>query len=191
MIGYSDSNKDGGYVTSNWEIRAGIARLVALGKERGIRMRFFHGRGGAVGRGGGSSFDAIRALPRARRMTASASPNRAKWWRPNMAIRRSAAPAWKPLSPPRCWRNCRRDEPMPPTAKPATLLARIQRGGLRGLSRPGLRDSEIRDLFPRGHAAAGNRRSEDRQPACLAHQHPAASRICAPFPGCSPGRRPG
>jgi phosphoenolpyruvate carboxylase len=63
MIGYSDSNKDGGYVTSNWEIRAGIARLVALGRERGIRMRFFHGRGGAVGRGGGSSFDAIRALP--------------------------------------------------------------------------------------------------------------------------------
>ena len=63
MIGYSDSNKDGGYVTSIWEIRAGIARLVKLGKERGIRMRFFHGRGGAVGRGGGSSFDAIRALP--------------------------------------------------------------------------------------------------------------------------------
>jgi len=63
MIGYSDSNKDGGYVTSNWEIYSGIGRLVALGKERGIRMRFFHGRGGAVGRGGGSSFDAIRALP--------------------------------------------------------------------------------------------------------------------------------
>ena len=63
MIGYSDSNKDGGYVTSNWEIYSGIARLVALGKQSGVRMRFFHGRGGAVGRGGGSSFDAIRALP--------------------------------------------------------------------------------------------------------------------------------
>jgi phosphoenolpyruvate carboxylase len=63
MIGYSDSNKDGGYLTSSWEIYSGIARLVALGKARGIRMRFFHGRGGAVGRGGGSSFDAIRALP--------------------------------------------------------------------------------------------------------------------------------
>jgi phosphoenolpyruvate carboxylase len=63
MIGYSDSNKDGGYLTSNWEIYSGIARLVALGKERGVKMRFFHGRGGAVGRGGGSSFDAIRALP--------------------------------------------------------------------------------------------------------------------------------
>jgi len=63
MIGYSDSNKDGGYLTSNWETRSAIAKLTALGKARGVKMRFFHGRGGAVGRGGGSSFDAIRALP--------------------------------------------------------------------------------------------------------------------------------
>ena len=63
MIGYSDSNKDGGYLTSVWEIRAAMRRLVALGRERGVRMRFFHGRGGAVGRGGGSSFEAIQALP--------------------------------------------------------------------------------------------------------------------------------
>jgi phosphoenolpyruvate carboxylase len=63
MIGYSDSNKDGGYLTSNWEIRSGIARLLELGRRRGVAMRFFHGRGGAVGRGGGSSFEAIQALP--------------------------------------------------------------------------------------------------------------------------------
>ncbi len=63
MIGYSDSNKDGGYVTSNWEIRTAINGLVALGAARGIDMRFFHGRGGAVGRGGGSSFEAILAQP--------------------------------------------------------------------------------------------------------------------------------
>jgi phosphoenolpyruvate carboxylase len=63
MIGYSDSNKDGGYVTSTWEIRTAITRLVALGRAKGVAIRFFHGRGGAVGRGGGSSFEAIRALP--------------------------------------------------------------------------------------------------------------------------------
>jgi phosphoenolpyruvate carboxylase len=63
MIGYSDSNKDGGYVTSNWETRSAIGRLIALGRARGVALRFFHGRGGAVGRGGGSSFEAIQALP--------------------------------------------------------------------------------------------------------------------------------
>jgi phosphoenolpyruvate carboxylase len=63
MIGYSDSNKDGGYLTSNWEIRTAINGLLSLGARRGIDMRFFHGRGGAVGRGGGSSFEAIQALP--------------------------------------------------------------------------------------------------------------------------------
>ena len=63
MIGYSDSNKDGGYVTSTWAIRSAIARLLQTGRQRGVRLRFFHGRGGAVGRGGGSSFEAILSLP--------------------------------------------------------------------------------------------------------------------------------
>ena len=63
MIGYSDSNKDGGYITSTWAIRSAIARLIQTARERGLRVRFFHGRGGAVGRGGGSSFEAILSLP--------------------------------------------------------------------------------------------------------------------------------
>jgi phosphoenolpyruvate carboxylase len=63
MIGYSDSNKDGGYVTSNWEIRSAIVRLIALAKSRNLHVRFFHGRGGSVGRGGGPSFEAMRAFP--------------------------------------------------------------------------------------------------------------------------------
>ena len=63
MIGYSDSNKDGGYVTSNWEIRSALVALIELTKSRGLKLRFFHGRGGTVGRGGGSSYEATRALP--------------------------------------------------------------------------------------------------------------------------------
>jgi phosphoenolpyruvate carboxylase len=64
MIGYSDSNKDGGYLTSNCELFDASMALGQLFEEEGIAIQLFHGRGGSVGRGGGSSYDAIRAQPR-------------------------------------------------------------------------------------------------------------------------------
>jgi len=63
MIGYSDSNKDGGYLTSTWSLSKASTALEPVFAEAGVRMQLFHGRGGAVGRGGGSSFAAIRAQP--------------------------------------------------------------------------------------------------------------------------------
>ncbi|MCG2840342.1 phosphoenolpyruvate carboxylase [Sandaracinobacter sp. RS1-74] len=63
MIGYSDSNKDGGYLTSTWELQRATAALKLVFEEAGVPMQLFHGRGGSVGRGGGSSFAAIRAQP--------------------------------------------------------------------------------------------------------------------------------
>jgi phosphoenolpyruvate carboxylase len=63
MIGYSDSNKDGGYLTSVWNLNKASEALADVFEAAGTQIQLFHGRGGAVGRGGGSSFAAIRAQP--------------------------------------------------------------------------------------------------------------------------------
>jgi phosphoenolpyruvate carboxylase len=92
MIGYSDSNKDGSYLTSTWELHEASRALLEVTRAAGVRLQLFHGRGGAVGRGGGSSFAGVMAQPQGTvdgriRITEQGEVIANKYGEPNVARR--------------------------------------------------------------------------------------------------------
>ena len=108
MVGYSDSGKDGGYLTAQWEIFRAQERLAALADERGIELTVFHGRGGSTGRGGGPTHAAILAQP------AGHPPGRLKLTEQGETVSFNGLPGlgraatWRRRWPPRSWPRSRR-----------------------------------------------------------------------------------
>ena len=194
MIGYSDSNKDGGYL--DVELGAvpgpGSAWSTSPGPH-GVRLRLFHGRGGTVGRGGGPAYEAILAQPPGSvdgqlRITEQGEMVAAKYAQPASARRnletlagrhargvgrdRRRARRRRRAVRRRRWTSCRRP-------RHARLpVARLRRAALRRVLRG---DHADRARSPRSTSAAGRRRGPDR----------GGSRTCGRSPGCSAGRSAG
>ena len=185
MIGYSDSTKDGGYLAACWALYEAQSTLHAVAQSRGVRVIFFHGRGGSLGRGGGPAARSILSLPRESltaglRMTEQGEVLADRYDDPRIAGRHLEQVVWatlmtstQPLSPPgrrgaRQWRSCPR------------LLSSIT-----------ARSSTSLDSLPTSSNPRPSGKSS-RSPLLRGPRTAPADgpwRTCAPSPGCSRGPR--
>ena len=193
MVGYSDSGKDGGYLTAQWEIYRAQEELTAATAERGVELTVFHGRGGSAGRGGGPTYAAILAQPPGAvdgrlKVTEQGETISFKYGLPGLAERNleaalaatllTAFPEAAALEPPN---EGARDtiEEISRRGEPRLPLARL--GGRR-----------VRPVLPRLHAGSRSSRCSRSAPArpCAPKPSRAGScRRCVRSRGSSPGRR--
>ena len=175
MIGYSDSNKDGGAFTSNWELYCAEIALVALFDElresHPITLRLFHGRGGTVGRGGGPSYQAILAQPPGTvngqiRLTEQGEVIASKYAQPEIGRRNLETLVAATLEA----------TLLQPDAQRAEELPRRRGGDQRGehgrLPRPRLRDARLHRLLLQRDADPRDRRAQHRLAPGLAQGDP-------------------
>ena len=171
MVGYSDSNKDGGYLTSVWSLHQATRRLAALFEKHATPLEVFHGRGGAVGRGGGSSFAAIRAQPhgtvRGRiRITEQGEIIAAKY-----GTRESAATNLEAIAAATMLASLESASLSGDSGRRfAAAMENLSARGVSRLSRPGVRNRGIPGIFPAIDAAARDFRTQDRLAAGFADQ---------------------
>ena len=171
MIGYSDSNKESGSLQSAWALYRAQRELVELGQRTGVTMQIFHGRGGAVGRGGGPANRAILAQPRGTvhgrlRITEQGEMIADRYGHPAIAERHLGQVVNAVL---RASFPVEAEAPDPLWER---MLDRLAESGLPALPRPGLRDAGVPDLFRAGHADRGDRPAQDRLAAGAADIDP-------------------
>ena len=189
MLGYSDSNKDGGMLTSTWELHKAHRELHRAAQECGVKLRLFHGRGGTVGRGGGPTHSAILAQPQgcfSGRIRITEQGEVLNWkyadavlaeWNLELMIAASLEALARSGSPPdrnqARWEEAMEEMSGEPTAFTGATSPRMPTCWNTS-SRP-------RRCVELDAARIGSRPSR--------RTGPAAWRICAPFPGCSAGCR--
>ena len=192
MLGYSDSNKDGGFLTSSWELYRAEIALVEVFRRYDVKLRLFHGRGGSVGRGGGPSYQAILAQPPgavhgAIRITEQGEVIASKYSNPELGRRNLEILAAATLEATLLHAGSGRAR----RAEYLEAMEFLSAAGISRLSRAGVRDRRVRPTLPRIDGDQRDRQPEHRQPSVLAQADRPASRICARSPGSSAGRSAG
>ncbi len=175
MLGYSDSNKDGGILASHWALHRAERRLARLARQRDVRLAFFHGRGGTVGRGAGPTHVFLAALPAGSLSGRMRVTEQGEVIAQKYSNRVTAAFQLERLLAGVARTSLLHASGETPPASSGAPLAVGRRAQLRSLPQPG-RAGRLRHVLPPGHAHRRHRAKPHRLAALLAHRETGAGR---------------